>query len=70
MMLAAIGIREILRSKEYIFEPKLDGYRALCEKKRERYDSYHGTTGTLPLSFPNSRLAILLRPTAHSMARS
>ncbi|MGA7075053.1 MAG: non-homologous end-joining DNA ligase [Halobacteriota archaeon] len=33
MMLAATGTHEILRSKEYIFEPKLDGYRALCQKK-------------------------------------
>lgn len=33
MMLAAPGTREILKSKEYLFEPKLDGYRALCEKK-------------------------------------
>jgi len=33
MMLAATGTREILRSKSYFFEPKLDGYRALCQKK-------------------------------------
>ena len=33
MMLAASGTQEILKSKEYIFEPKLDGYRALCQKK-------------------------------------
>jgi bifunctional non-homologous end joining protein LigD len=33
MMLAATGTREILRSKSYIFEPKLDGYRALCQKR-------------------------------------
>jgi bifunctional non-homologous end joining protein LigD len=33
MMLAATGTKEILTSTEYIFEPKLDGYRALCEKK-------------------------------------
>jgi len=35
MMLAATGTREILRSKSYIFEPKLDGYRALCQKRGE-----------------------------------
>lgn len=33
MMLAATGTKEVLTSTEYIFEPKLDGYRALCEKK-------------------------------------
>src|SRR5665811_182857 len=33
MMLAATGTRETLRSKSYIFEPKLDGYRALCLKR-------------------------------------
>ncbi len=33
MMLAATGTRAVLTSKEYIFEPKLDGYRALCQKK-------------------------------------
>jgi ATP-dependent DNA ligase len=33
MMLAATGTLAILRSKEYVFEPKLDGYRALCQKK-------------------------------------
>jgi bifunctional non-homologous end joining protein LigD len=33
MMLAATGTKEILKSTEYVFEPKLDGYRALCEKK-------------------------------------
>ena len=29
MMLAATGTKEILTSTEYIFEPKLDCYRAL-----------------------------------------
>jgi bifunctional non-homologous end joining protein LigD len=33
MMLAATGTQAILRSKAYLFEPKLDGYRALCQKK-------------------------------------
>jgi bifunctional non-homologous end joining protein LigD len=33
MMLAATGTREILRSNAYLFEPKLDGYRALCQKR-------------------------------------
>jgi bifunctional non-homologous end joining protein LigD len=45
MMLAATGTREILRSKEYIFEPKLDGYRALCQKK----------AGTLRFTSRNNR---------------
>jgi bifunctional non-homologous end joining protein LigD len=35
MMLAATGTRAILRSRAYLFEPKLDGYRALCQKKAE-----------------------------------
>jgi bifunctional non-homologous end joining protein LigD len=33
MMLAAMGTQAILRSRAYLFEPKLDGYRALCQKK-------------------------------------
>ncbi|MGZ4862090.1 MAG: non-homologous end-joining DNA ligase [Halobacteriota archaeon] len=45
MMLAAIGTRELLKSTEYIFEPKLDGYRALCEKK----------AGTLRFTSRNNR---------------
>jgi hypothetical protein len=57
-MLAAIGTQEILKSEEYIFEPKLDGY-----------GSYHEITGILPLSSQNSRLAISLRPIAHLTAR-
>lgn len=32
MMFAKIGSKEILKSDDYIFEPKLDGYRALCTK--------------------------------------
>lgn len=32
-MLAATGTHAILRSRAYLFEPKLDGYRALCQKK-------------------------------------
>jgi len=30
-MLAKIGTKDLLEDKELIFEPKLDGYRALCE---------------------------------------
>ena len=45
MMLAATGTREILKSTEYIFEPKLDGYRALCEKR----------AGTLRFTSRNNR---------------
>ena len=45
MMLAASGTKEILKSTEYIFEPKLDGYRALCEKK----------AGTLRFTSRNNR---------------
>ncbi len=45
MMLAATGTKEILKSTEYIFEPKLDGYRALCEKK----------AGTLRFTSRNNR---------------
>ncbi len=36
MMLAATGTQAILTSKEYFFEPKLDGYRALCERRAGR----------------------------------
>lgn len=32
-MLAKNSDKEILKSKDYIFEPKIDGYRALCIKK-------------------------------------
>ena len=45
MMLAATGTKAILASTEYIFEPKLDGYRALCEKK----------AGTLRFTSRNNR---------------
>jgi len=45
MMLAATGTKAILKSTEYIFEPKLDGYRALCEKK----------AGTLRFTSRNNR---------------
>jgi bifunctional non-homologous end joining protein LigD len=45
MMLAATGTKTILNSTEYIFEPKLDGYRALCEKK----------AGTLRFTSRNNR---------------
>jgi len=44
-MLAATGTKAILKSTEYIFEPKLDGYRALCEKK----------AGTLRFTSRNNR---------------
>ncbi len=36
IMLAAPGTRAILKSKQYVFEPKLDGYRSLCQKKAGR----------------------------------
>ena len=45
MMLAATGTKAILKSTEYIFEPKLDGYRALCEKN----------AGTLRFTSRNNR---------------
>ncbi len=35
MMLAATGTQAVLTSKDYFFEPKLDGYRALCQKRAE-----------------------------------
>lgn len=35
-MLASLGDESYLRKSEYIFEPKLDGYRALCEKRKGR----------------------------------
>jgi bifunctional non-homologous end joining protein LigD len=44
-MLAATGTKEILKSTEFVFEPKLDGYRALCEKK----------AGTLRFTSRNNR---------------
>jgi len=40
MMLAATGTKEILKSTEYLFEPKLDGYRALCKKKGRNASLY------------------------------
>lgn len=33
MMLAKIGKKSVLKSNDYFFEPKLDGYRALCTYK-------------------------------------
>jgi bifunctional non-homologous end joining protein LigD len=35
-MLASIGKKDILKSKDYLFEPKLDGYRALCTFKKNK----------------------------------
>lgn len=44
MMLAKVGGKEILKSKDYIFEPKVDGYRAFCikEKNKVRFISRSG----------------------------
>lgn len=36
MMLAKTSDKEILKSKDYIFEPKVDGYRAFCIKEKNK----------------------------------
>lgn len=36
MMLAKTADKQILESKDYIFEPKIDGYRALCIKEKNK----------------------------------
>lgn len=40
MMLASIAETEILDSREYIFEPKLDGYRALLYKNGSKIELF------------------------------
>jgi ATP-dependent DNA ligase len=37
-MKAFIGDEKIVKSKNYFFEPKLDGYRALCFLRTENLD--------------------------------
>jgi bifunctional non-homologous end joining protein LigD len=52
MMLAATGTREILQSKSYIFEPKLDGYRALCQKRGGTLRLISRNNRDITLEFP------------------
>jgi bifunctional non-homologous end joining protein LigD len=52
MMLAATGTREILQSKSYIFEPKLDGYRALCQKRGGTLRLISRSNRDITLEFP------------------
>ena len=52
MMLAATGTCTALRSKAYIFEPKLDGYRALCEKKEGTLRFLSRNNRDITLEFP------------------
>ena len=52
MMLAATGTCKTLRSKAYIFEPKLDGYRALCEKREGTLRFLSRNKRDITLEFP------------------
>jgi bifunctional non-homologous end joining protein LigD len=61
MMLAATGTREILRSKEYIFEPKLDGYRALCQKKAGTLRFTSRNNRDITLEFPELSFGDLIK---------
>ncbi|HYD03901.1 MAG TPA: non-homologous end-joining DNA ligase [Alphaproteobacteria bacterium] len=36
MMFSSLGTENVLKSKEYLFEPKLDGFRAICAKQDGR----------------------------------
>ena len=60
-MLAATGTREILKSEEYIFEPKLDGYRALCQKKAERLRFISRNNRDITLEFPELSFGDLIK---------
>jgi bifunctional non-homologous end joining protein LigD len=61
MMLAATGTHEILRSKEYIFEPKLDGYRALCQKKAGTLRFISQNNRDITLEFPELSFGDLIK---------
>ncbi|MGZ4862942.1 MAG: non-homologous end-joining DNA ligase, partial [Halobacteriota archaeon] len=61
MMLAATGTREILRSKEYIFEPKLDGYLALCQKKAGALRFISRNNRDITLEFPELSFGDLIK---------
>jgi bifunctional non-homologous end joining protein LigD len=61
MMLAATGTQEILKFEEYIFEPKLDGYRALCQKKAERLRFISRTNRDITLEFPELSFGDLIK---------
>jgi bifunctional non-homologous end joining protein LigD len=61
MMLAATGTHETLRSKEYIFEPKLDGYRALCQKKAGTLRFTSRNNRDITLEFPELSFGDLIQ---------
>jgi len=61
MMLAATGTQEILKSEEYIFEPKLDGYRALCQKKAGRLRFISRNNRDITLEFPELSFGDLIK---------
>jgi len=61
MMLAATGTHETLRSKEYIFEPKLDGYRALCQKKAGTLRFTSRNNRDITLEFPELSFGDLIK---------
>jgi bifunctional non-homologous end joining protein LigD len=61
MMLAATGTREILRSKDYVFEPKLDGYRALCQKKAGTLRFISRNSRDITLEFPELSFGDLIK---------
>jgi bifunctional non-homologous end joining protein LigD len=61
MMLAATGTREILRSKSYIFEPKLDGYRALCQRRGGTLRFISRNNRDITLEFPELAFGDLIK---------
>jgi bifunctional non-homologous end joining protein LigD len=61
MMLAATGTRDILRSKAYIFEPKLDGYRALCQKKGDTLRFVSRNNRDITAEFPEFAFGDLIK---------
>jgi bifunctional non-homologous end joining protein LigD len=61
MMLAATGTREILQSKAYLFEPKLDGYRALCQKKGGVLRFISRNNRDITLEFPELSFGDLIK---------
>lgn len=51
-MLAKIADKQILASKDYFFEPKIDGYRALCIKQKNKIKFISRTGHDISHNFP------------------
>lgn len=52
MMLSKHAEEEILKSKDYIFEPKIDGYRAFCIKEKDKLKIISRNGNDITADFP------------------